>query len=81
MPIRSPLLFPISSSLSFTAAGGIEPLLVFVRVCVSFYLHCVRLWACVSFLASNHLQSRPSPSAPGHRPDVEPGEKLESVRR
>lgn len=34
MPIRSPLLFPISSSLSFTAAGGREPLLVFVRVCV-----------------------------------------------
>lgn len=80
MPIRSPLLFPISSSLSFTAAGGGEPLLVFV--CVSLYLYCVRLPACVSLLASYHqLSSCPLLSAPGYETYVKPGEKLGSLHR
>lgn len=48
MPIRSPLLFPISSSLSFTAAGGREPLLVFVCVCVLVSVLCAPASMCVS---------------------------------
>ena len=81
MPIRSPLSFPISPSLSFTAAGGSEPLLAFLHVCVSLNLFCVCLRACVSLLASTTYRALHYSVPLARGTDVEPGEKLESLCR
>lgn len=87
MPIRNPLLFPISSFFSLTAAGGGAPLLLFVcaSVCPCICIVCISehvcvCGVCVSPLASHHLQSCPSPGASGHRPDVQPQERAEAVQ-